>query len=66
MPLYEFECECKNKVEEITKIGTETILCPVCGKNMKKLMSVSSFHLKGNGWYATDYGKKSVKKEKDK
>jgi len=27
---------------------------------VQKLMSLSTFHLKGNGWYATDYGGKKA------
>jgi len=29
--------------------------CPNCGGELTKLLSLSSFHLKGSGWYATDY-----------
>ncbi len=42
--------------------------CPDCGGEMKKLISNSSFVLKGTGWYKTDYAsgaaKKAVKSEK--
>ena len=35
--------------------------CPDCGdENVTKLISNTSFHLKGNGWYATDYGRPST------
>ena len=35
--------------------------CPECKKNkVEKLISLSAFHLQGNGWYETDYGKKKV------
>jgi predicted nucleic acid-binding Zn ribbon protein len=33
--------------------------CPECSGRVDKLISQSTFHLKGTGWYATDYGKKS-------
>ncbi len=30
--------------------------CPDCGGKMKKIISNTTFVLKGTGWYATDYG----------
>ncbi|MDO9462359.1 MAG: zinc ribbon domain-containing protein, partial [Deltaproteobacteria bacterium] len=29
--------------------------CPHCSGQLKKVISCSSFHLKGSGWYVTDY-----------
>jgi predicted nucleic acid-binding Zn ribbon protein len=37
--------------------------CPSCGTKVTKLISLSAFHLKGSGWYATDYAKKDGGKE---
>jgi len=37
--------------------------CPNCGGPVKKLISRSSFHLKGSGWYLTDYAKKNSPKD---
>jgi predicted nucleic acid-binding Zn ribbon protein len=37
--------------------------CPSCRKRVIKLISNSSFHLKGSGWYVTDYARKGSKKE---
>jgi len=34
-----------------------------CGGEFKKVMSNSSFILKGSGWYSTDYAKKDSKNE---
>ena len=34
--------------------------CPDCSGKVQKLISRSSFHLKGSGWYATDYAAKSA------
>ena len=33
--------------------------CDECGTkgSLEKLMSLGSFHLKGSGWYVTDYAK---------
>jgi putative FmdB family regulatory protein len=63
MPLYEYECpKCKRTQEMSQKIGDPPPLCceEECGGlEMKKLISLSSFRLKGKGWYKTDYaGKK--------
>ena len=32
--------------------------CPTCQTKVTKLISNTSFHLKGSGWYVTDYGRK--------
>jgi len=34
--------------------------CSECGTkgSLEKLMSLGSFHLKGSGWYLTDYARK--------
>ena len=60
MPLYEYECEaCGHRFEKIQKFSDlpETT-CPKCGGPIHKMMSSPAFHLKGTGWYATDYPKK--------
>ena len=57
MPIYEYECESCKKVIEAQQRMSETPLtvCSACGGHLKKLMSVSSFQLKGGGWYADGY-----------
>jgi len=65
MPIYEYECQnCGNIVEHWQKISDPPLeTCEACGGKMKKLISQSTFHLKGSGWYVTDYaGKKSDSK----
>lgn len=61
MPLYEYECANCAKVFEIMQKISEPALkgCPTCGKPVHKLVSRTSFQLKGTGWYATDYKKGS-------
>ena len=56
MPIYEYECD-KCGVIEVTQKITDPPLkrCPNCKGKLKKLVSQSCFHLKGSGWYATDY-----------
>jgi putative FmdB family regulatory protein len=59
MPLYEYECDaCGHRFEVIQKFSDAPIdKCPVCGGTVHKLQSAPAFHLKGTGWYATDYAK---------
>lgn len=64
MPVYEFKCECGQEKEALVPMGTKTIKCDKCGEDMSKTISLSTFHLKGTGWYATDYSNKSVKTNK--
>lgn len=62
MPLYEFECECGNASDRLVPMGTVVIKCEDCGKDMKKIISRSSFILKGPGWAFDNYGLKDTKK----
>lgn len=59
MPIYEYACD-KCGVFETTQRITEQPLkkCPTCKGKVKKLISNTSFQLKGSGWYVTDYGGK--------
>jgi len=59
MPIYEYQCE-KCGTFEITQRITERALskCPTCKSRVKKLISNTSFQLKGTGWYITDYARK--------
>ncbi len=61
MPIYEYECESCGKVIEKWQKITESPLttCESCGGKLHKLISMSTFHLKGSGWYVTDYANKS-------
>jgi predicted nucleic acid-binding Zn ribbon protein len=46
------------------KISEEPLKrCPECRKKVTKLISNSAFHLKGSGWYITDYARKGGGKE---
>lgn len=61
MPFYEYECtKCKHQTEVFQKITDPPLTrCEFCNGKMKKLISQSSFHLKGTGWYVTDYASKT-------
>ena len=58
MPIYEYECTNCGQIEEIVqKINDKPLeTCSHCKGKMQKLISHSSFHLKGGGWYADSYG----------
>lgn len=61
MPIYEYRCSaCGHEFEEWQKITDEPVkTCPSCGKRrVERLVSATSFQLKGQGWYVTDYGGK--------
>jgi putative FmdB family regulatory protein len=61
MPIYEYECiECGEIEEAIQKFSDKPLTqCKHCSGKLQKLVSQSTFHLKGTGWYVTDYANKS-------
>ena len=65
MPVYEYECKKCEKVLEVQQRMSDAPLqnCPECNSPVKKLMSMSSFQLKGGGWYSDGYA--SVSKSSD-
>ena len=68
MPIYEYKCtECGKEFEEFHNITDDTIpSCKFCKGKAKRLISNCSFHLKGTGWYVTDYGGKKPSLNEDK
>jgi putative FmdB family regulatory protein len=70
MPIYEYKCQkCGRQFEAFQGISDpELKSCKFCKGKVHKMVSLSSFSLKGSGWYVTDYkGKKpgaAAKKEK--
>ncbi|MFM7200115.1 MAG: FmdB family zinc ribbon protein [Myxococcota bacterium] len=60
MPLYEYQCQsCGHRFELMQKFSDPAPSeCPSCSaQSVRKLVSNTSFQLKGSGWYLTDYGK---------
>ncbi len=59
MPIYEYQCtECGKTFEIFQKMSDEPLTqCKVCKGRLTKLISNCAFHLKGTGWYVTDYKK---------
>ncbi|MGV8074383.1 MAG: FmdB family zinc ribbon protein [Syntrophobacteraceae bacterium] len=61
MPIYEYEClKCGKTTEAMQKFSDPPLTeCGHCNGEMRKLISMSAFHLKGSGWYVTDYSGKN-------
>ena len=57
MPIYEYKCSsCEEQLEVMQKISDPRLtVCPECGGELSKLISNTSFVLKGGGWYADGY-----------
>ncbi len=64
MPIYEYNCK-QCGVFEVTQRITDAPLstCPTCAGDVHRLISLTSFVLKGSGWYATDYARSNGKSE---
>ncbi len=68
MPIYEYECEIHGRFEHIQRVGeADIVYCPICARNslstpVVKCISAAAFHLKGGGWYKTDYASSSSSK----
>lgn len=68
MPVYEYSCPKCGVIEAMQKITDDPLSkCPECRRKVKRLISLNNFHLKGSGWYVTDYaGKNGNGKQKEK
>ena len=58
MPIYEYVCrKCGHHLEVMQKLSDKALSrCPDCRGKLEKVFSQTSFHLKGSGWYVSDYG----------
>ena len=64
MPIYDYQCDSCNDVQEVqhkmSESGPDT--CAACGKGpMKKILSAPAFMLKGGGWYSYVYSTSTAK-----
>jgi len=58
MPIYEYRCSsCGSDHEALQKLSEPLLVtCPHCHKDaLVKQVSAAGFHLKGSGWYVTDF-----------
>ena len=59
MPIYEYQCQKCGTFEATQRITDKALVkCPTCKSKVKRLISNTSFQLKGTGWYVTDYARK--------
>ena len=59
MPIYEYQCQKCGNFETTQRITDKPLAkCPTCKGKVRKLISNTSFQLKGTGWYITDYARK--------
>ena len=59
MPIYEYHCAKCGDFEVMQKMSDAPLSeCPTCKRKVQKLISSTSFQLKGSGWYITDYARK--------
>ncbi len=66
MPIYEYVCEkCGDHIEVIQKVTDAPLKrCKKCRGKLEKIISRTSFQLKGSGWYASDYAKSQKSESK--
>ena len=67
MPIYEYQCTaCGHRLDELQKFSDAPLTdCPEChAAALQKLVSATSFQLKGTGWYATDFRHKDQSESK--
>ena len=64
MPIYVYRCGACGYQKEFLKRLSDAPLtdCPECGKRaFNKRVTAAGFHLKGTGWYATDFKNSGTK-----
>jgi putative FmdB family regulatory protein len=61
MPIYEYKClDCGSQFEKMQKVSDSPLsVCEKCSGKLEKQWSLSGFQFKGEGWYVSEYGKKS-------
>jgi len=67
MPIYEYKCrKCGKQFEVFQGINDPDLRsCKFCNGRVHKMISMTSFTLKGTGWYATDYAGKKPQPAKE-
>jgi putative FmdB family regulatory protein len=62
LPTYEYRCVCcEHQFERFQRMSDDPVKeCEVCGEPVKRLLFPVAIHFKGNGFYSTDYARKSA------
>jgi putative FmdB family regulatory protein len=62
MPIYAYRCDaCQHSQDLLQKMSDPVLtICPQCNQaTFKKQLTAAGFHLKGSGWYVTDFKENS-------
>ena len=68
MPIYEYRCPNGHVFELFQRIGdAPPAKCEICGEGpVERVLYPVAVHFKGSGFYSTDYGRGSRKKDASK
>jgi len=69
MPLYSYHCiKCNEVYENMRSIAQRDVKlqCPACNELCERILDLSSFQLKGDGWYKDGYSKPAPKSKEEK
>ena len=65
MPIYEYRCPRGHTFERFQRMtDASPEACEICGESpVEKVLYPAAIHFKGSGFYSTDYGRGSGRKE---
>jgi len=66
MPIYAYRCDSCGQQDDVLQKMSDALLtvCPACNnETYSKQLTAPGFHLKGSGWYATDFKGGAAKTE---
>jgi putative FmdB family regulatory protein len=69
MPMYSYHCtKCNEVYENMRSIAQRDVKlqCPACNDLCERILDLSSFQLKGDGWYKDGYSKPAPKPKEEK
>lgn len=69
MPMYSYHCtKCNEVYENMRSISQRDVKlqCPSCNELCERILDLSSFQLKGDGWYKDGYSKPAPKPKEEK
>ena len=66
MPIYEYRCSNGHTFEVFQSMSEDPVtVCQECGAPVERVFHPVAVHFKGSGFYSTDYGKGSRRKDRD-